>query len=148
AASLRWDWRAVMATALVLAVALWGAVFLQIARSGTSANFNPTMAAILGAYVIVAGAGFAYYSALRERRHQQLTELTDWPGPDPSQINRPNLASLLAHCARVMEVTRLMMLWEEPEEPYVNVVVWQNSEYKHTREMSGAFGSFVSSRQY
>src|SRR5262249_32773567 len=37
---------------------------------------------------------------------------------------------------------------EEAEEPFVDVAIWQNGRYKHTREMSGAFGNFVRSTQH
>ena len=42
----------------------------------------------------------------------------------------------------------MLVLWEESEEPFVNVAIWHNGEYRHRREMAGAFGDFVRSEQY
>ena len=147
AASLRWDWHSVMVTAVALVIALWGTIALQ-GTGGNGTDTSPQMAIVRGVYVVMTGAMLAYYSAVRERRREQLTRLTQWPGPDRSQIDRPNLATLLAHCAQALETPRVLVLWEEAEEPFVNVVIWQNDKYQHTREMSGAFGNFVRSKQY
>jgi signal transduction histidine kinase len=94
------------------------------------------------------GGMLGYSSALRERRREQLATLNNWPGPDPSQINSPNIANLLGHCARALEARRTLVLWEEAEEPFVNIAVWDHGRYEHTREMAGSFGDFVRSAQH
>jgi signal transduction histidine kinase len=135
AASLRWNWQAVVATAGALALAIWGAAATQ--SSGLGA------ALIRGVYVLIMGVMLAYSGAIRERRREQLTRLTAWPGPDPAQMHSPNLADMLAHCAEAIEAPRVLVLWEESEEPFVNVGLWQNGEYRQAREMAGAYGQFV-----
>ncbi|MBV9631494.1 MAG: ATP-binding protein [Xanthobacteraceae bacterium] len=140
AASLRWNWQAVVATAGVLAIAIWGAAATQ--SSGIGA------ALIRGVYVLIMGVMLAYSGAIRERRREQLTRLTAWPGPDPAQMHSPNLADMLAHCAEAIEAPRVLVLWEESEEPFVNVGLWQNGEYKQAREMTGAYGQFVRAKSY
>src|SRR5262249_45691381 len=69
-------------------------------------------------------------------------------GPDPAQLDSPNLANMLAHCATALEVPRVLVLWEESEEPFVNVVLWERGNYKQSREMSGAYGNFVRSQEH
>jgi signal transduction histidine kinase len=140
AASLRWDWQAVVATAGLLALAVWGAAATQ--SSGLGA------ALVRGLYVLVMGVMLAFSGAVRERRRDQLIRLTAWPGPDPEQMHSPNLANMLAHCAVAIEAPRVLVLWEESEEPFVNVGLWQNGEYQQTREMSGAYGQFVRAKTY
>jgi signal transduction histidine kinase len=147
AASLRWNWQAVVATAGLLALAIWGASAVQAARTGAPDAVGSSMPFVRGLYVLMAGAMLAYSSAVRERRREQLTRLTQWPGPDPAQTQSPSLANMLAHCAAAIEAPRVLVLWEEAEEPFVNVAIWQRGEYAHTREMAGAFGNFVRSRQ-
>src|SRR5262249_36202358 len=68
AASLRWNWQAVVATAGVLALAIWGAGAAQ--GSGFGA------ALMRGIYVVVMGVMLAYSGAIRERRREQLIRLT------------------------------------------------------------------------
>ena len=140
AASLRWNWQAVVATSAVLAVVIWGA--------GVAQNLAVGDALVRGLYVLVMGVMLAYAGAIRERRREQLVRLTAWPGPDPAQMHSPNLANMLAHCAEAIEAPRVLVLWEESEEPFVNVGLWQNGEYKHTREMTGAYGQFVRAKAY
>jgi signal transduction histidine kinase len=36
-----------------------------------------------------------------------------------------------------------LVLWEETEEPFVNIALWQDDGYVHTREVIGAFGDCV-----
>jgi signal transduction histidine kinase len=140
AASLRWNWQAVVATAGALALAIWGAAAAQ--STGLAA------ALVRGIYVLVMGVMLAYAGAIRERRREQLIRLTAWPGPDPAQMHSPNLANMLAHCAEAIEAPRVLVLWEESEEPFVNVGLWQDGEYKHTREITGAYGQFVRAKAY
>jgi signal transduction histidine kinase len=139
-ASLRWNWQAVVATAGGLALAIWGAAATQ--SSGLGA------ALIRGVYVLIMGVMLAYSGAIRERRREQLTRLTAWPGPDPAQMHSPNLADMLAHCAEAIEAPRVLVLWEESEEPFVNVGLWEKGEYKQAREMTGAYGQFVRAKAY
>jgi signal transduction histidine kinase len=98
-------------------------------------------------YLLFAGGMLAYFSGLRERRRLQLARIADWPGPDPTQPHSPSLAVTLAHCARVLEVPRVLVLWKEPEEPFVNVAIWENKSYEHTRKLAGMFGEFVRPQQ-
>jgi signal transduction histidine kinase len=147
AAALRWDWRGVLVTAAVLGLIMLGAT------AGASWASPPNMpdglrlnrAIVRAADLIAAGGLLAYFSALRVRRRQQLSRLADWPGPDASHTSSPSLAVILGHCARSLEVPRVLVLWEETEEPYVNIALWQNDRYEHTREIVGAFGDCVRS---
>jgi signal transduction histidine kinase len=140
AASLRWNWQAVVATSGVLAATIWGA--------GMAQNLGVGEALVRGLYTLVMGMMLAYAGAIRDRGREQLVRLTAWPGPDPAQMHSPNLANMLAHCAEAIEAARVLVLWEESEEPFVNVGLWQNGEYKHTREIAGTYGQFVRAKVY
>jgi signal transduction histidine kinase len=145
AASLRWNWQAVLATAGIVALVICLGGTMQTVRTGQPGEEPVLMGA---AYVLVAGAMLAYSSAVRERRREQLARLTEWPGPEPSQIRRPNLASLLAHCARALEAPRVLVLWEEAEEPFISIAMWRGGEYNHARQMAGSYGNFVRLEQH
>lgn len=145
AASLRWNWQAVLATAVIIALIIWLGGTIQTFRTGQPGEGSVVVGAT---YVLIAGAMLAYSSAVRERRREQLARLTEWPGPDPSQLRRPNLASLLGHCANALEAPRVLVLWEEAEEPFISIAMWRNGEYSHARQMAGSYGNFVRSEQY
>src|SRR6516225_3509277 len=138
AAALRWDWQGVLGTGAVLAVIILavGAVASRSAPARTSDGFALNGATVRGVDLIAAGGFLAYFSALRVRRRDQLSKLADWPGPDPSHMSSPSLATVLSHCARALEVPRVLVVWEEVDEPFVNVAVWKDNVYEHTREIA------------
>jgi signal transduction histidine kinase len=142
AAALRWNWRGVFATAIAFAVVMLGVNALHLAVADFS-DRDWSNAASRTVYLLFAGGMLAYFSGLRERRRVQLARLADWPGPDPTQPHSPSLAVILAHCARALDVPRVLVLWEEPEDPVVNVALWDNKSYEHARRLMGAFGDFV-----
>ncbi|MBV8056664.1 MAG: hypothetical protein JO071_15640 [Deltaproteobacteria bacterium] len=142
AASLRWAWRGVVATAIGL-----GAI--TVIR-GTANDGLTHMSGYLieSAYILVSGAMIAYLSALRQRYRDQVITLADWPAPTPAQLNAVSLENLLTHCAVTLEVPRVLVIWEEAEEPVLNIAVLRNGHYQQTREIAGAFGDFLTSQRY
>jgi hypothetical protein len=88
AASLRWNWQGVMGTAFVLAIAMWVNTLQHAGPAGEAAARSVAFARSL--YILMAGAMLAFSGALRERRRQQLTRLTEWPGPNVAQIDSPH----------------------------------------------------------
>jgi signal transduction histidine kinase len=150
AAALRWDWQGVLGTGAVLAVIILavGVVASRSAPAGTSDSFALNGATVRGVNLIAAGGFLAYFSALRVRRRDQLSKLADWPGPDPSHMSSPSLATVLSHCAGTLEVPRVLVVWEEVDEPFVNVAVWKDNVYEHTREIAGGLDDFLRSKHY
>ena len=145
AASLRWDWQAVLSTAGIVTLIVWAGGTIQTVQTGRPGGIVAFLDAV---YVLVAGSMLAYSSAVRERRRAQLTQLTEWPGPEPSQVIRPNLGALLAHCAKALEAPRVLVLWEDAEEPFISVAVWRNGEYNQARQMPGTYGNLVRSQKH
>jgi signal transduction histidine kinase len=148
AAALRWDWQGVLGTGAALAVIMLavGVIASRSAPASTSDSFALNGAIVRGVNLIAAGGFLAYFSALRVRRRDQLSKLADWPGPDPSHMSSPSLATVLSHCARTLEVTRVLVVWEEVDEPFVNVAVWKDNVYEHTREIAGGLDDFLRSK--
>lgn len=142
AAGLRWSWRGVLATAIGL-----GAIVLI---RGTANDGLTHMSSYLidSAYILASGGMIAYLNALRQRHCDQVITLADWPAPTPSQLNTVSLENLLAHCGVTLEVPRVLVIWEEAEEPVLNIAVLQNGHYHQARETAGALGDFVTSQVY
>src|SRR5262249_9777381 len=118
----------------------------QSASADASDGFALNGAIVRGVSLIAAGGFLAYFSALRVRRREQLSKLADWPGPDPSHMRSPSLATVLSHCARTLEVPRVLVVWEEVDEPFVNVAVWKDNVYEQTREIAGGLDDFLRSK--
>src|SRR5262249_13870813 len=148
AAALRWDWQGVLATGAVLAVGMLavGAVGSLSASADASDGFALNGAIVRGLNLIAAGGFLAYFSAFRIRSREQLSKLADWPRPAPSHISSPSLATVLSHCARTLEVPRVLVVWEEVDEPIVNVAVWKDNVYEQTREIAGGLDDFLGSK--
>jgi signal transduction histidine kinase len=125
-----------------------GVVASQSASATASDGVSLNGAIVRGVNLIAAGGFLAYFSALRVRRREQLSKLADWPGPDPSHMISPSLATVLSHCARTLEVPRVLVLWEEVDEPFVNVAVWKDNVYEHTREIAGELDDFLRSKHH
>ena len=132
AASIRWNWQAVVASAIAMALIVWAIAFATAAQ-GNLAVHDLRLQIIRALYLIMIGIMLAFVSALRERRREQLAALANWPGPDRSQSNFPNIGNMLRHCAEALDAPRVLVLWEEQEEPFVNVAIWENGEYNQTR---------------
>ena len=137
AASLRWAWRGVIANAIGLAVIVFILGVISKGSQDVSASlFNC-------AYVLISGAMIGYLSALRKRHRDQVLALADWPAPTPSQFSAVTLDNLLTHCALTLEVPRVLVVWEEAEEPVLNIAILESGQYHQTSEMAGAFGEFL-----
>ena len=90
-----------LATGAALAVIMLavGVVASGSPSADTSEGLGLNRAIVRGMDLIAAGGFLAYFSALRVRRREQLSKLADWPGPDPSHMSSPSLATVLSHCA-------------------------------------------------
>src|SRR5262249_28059682 len=80
---------------------------------------------------------------VRERRRERLARLADWTASDTPDQSGPVLTKTLAHAASVFEVPRVLVIWEENEEPFVNVVLWHNGKYDRQREPAGTLENLV-----
>ena len=137
-----------VATTALLAVIFLAASVMQVAHPSTPDGYGSSNTVVRGIYLVLTGAFLAYLTAQRSRRRGQMVMLANWPAPDPAQMNALSLADYLGHTARSFEVSRVIVLWEEEEEPHLNIATWENGSYRHTREMAEAFGSVITSQNY
>jgi len=42
----------------------------------------------------------------------------------------------------------VLVVWEEVDEPFINVAVWKDNVYEHTREIAGGLDDFLRSKHY
>jgi signal transduction histidine kinase len=134
AATLRWQWQAVVATAAMLT----GVLLL----AGTK-DIDLNTAIIRGAYLLVAGGMLAYVSGFYKRSRERFAMLAPWPMRKGDDQESSSIPQLLAHSAIVLEAPRILAVWEEAEEPYVNSIYWREGTVQETRQASGTFGDLV-----
>jgi len=144
-ASLRWGWATVAGTAAVLAGILIIATFTQVVTPADNAThpLDLNRAIIRAGYIVVAGAMFAFVGAFRELTTKRLHKLAEWPAHDTPDQQSATLAETLAHASAVLEAPRALAVWEDAEEPFVNIALWQRDGYRQTRKPAGKFGDLI-----
>jgi signal transduction histidine kinase len=147
-AALQWGWRGVAATTGMLAflsVALAVAGLHRETPQGGSPGASDDLGSglIRGAFLLVSGALLAYVGAFQERSRARFAQLGAWPSSASAQSHDESLAAVLAHAARVIGAPRILVVWEQPDEPFVNVDHWAEGKLHSSRERAGTFGRLV-----
>jgi len=143
AATLRWDWQGAIGTTGLL-VAVFVVLILLIETGALLSEIGELSRAIIRpAFLMVAGAMLGYVGAVQEHSRIRLAKLVAWPGPDTSQELPVPVASALAHAAGIMQAPRLIVVWEQPDEPYREIVLWLPHGLDYNRERSDRFGTLV-----
>src|SRR5262249_5464017 len=122
ATALRWRSRGLVATAAVLAVVLLVASIVQerLQPSLGPGNYEFNRVFIRGAYLVVIGGMLAYVTTHRDRCRDRLARLAHWPVHEVAHAHSPSLEQTLVHAAGVLSASRILVVWEEAEEPFVH----------------------------
>jgi signal transduction histidine kinase/integral membrane sensor domain MASE1 len=124
AATLRWNWRGVMWTTLVVLL-----MFSALAAGGLDQADIPRIV-MRATFLVVLGLLLAYFGALRVQNRERVAKLGTWPTPELTP-STPPLEALLAHAADVMGVSRMLVVWEEPKKPERHFSVWSEGRFEH-----------------
>jgi signal transduction histidine kinase len=138
----RWKWQEVVATGVIPALVLLVASIMNGVTPATAGgDLNTTL--IFGGYLIVIGGMLAYISALRERSREQFERLAYGPSSKNGRQTTRTFQEILAHTALVLEAPRILVVWEEREEPYIYWAHWREGHYQQSHESAGTFGNLV-----
>jgi signal transduction histidine kinase len=140
-AMLRWRWRGVLWTA--------GAVLAAHTGLGMVAAILVGGPAVQPARVAVQGLGLAMLAALlgclgayEEWVRDEIFRLASWPRALPREA--PALVrDLLQHTAELLGAPRVLMGWEEPEEPWFHLASWSRGEFQWNRQPPGTYEPLV-----
>jgi signal transduction histidine kinase len=137
-ATLRWGWRGTLWTSLFsLAVFLGMGVFGG--RVLDDERLNRFI--IRSVYLSVVATMLGYLGAYEQQLRREVAKLAGWPRRSPREA-RDVLAEALEYAADVMTAPRVLMVWEESEEPWVHRVCW-SSDLAWEREAPGAIEPVV-----
>ncbi|MDH3475273.1 MAG: sensor histidine kinase [Rhodospirillales bacterium] len=129
-ATLRWGWRGVLWTGLAAITAFIGAgLFAQTVLQDPDFELNRFI--IRSAYLAMVAALLGYMSAYQGRLHGELSRLAAWPRNPPSERL---IEHALRQTAAVLEAPRVLMLWEEAEEPWRYTASLVEGEHSWLRE--------------
>ena len=124
-ATLRFSWRGILATA-VAAMSIYGAMALFDPHSVISRVLTRQT------YLAVIAALLVYLGVHQERLRRELASLAAWPR-ELAQRMDDVLRATLEHAASVVNAPRVLLLWEEREEPWLYVAVWSRDGFRLDR---------------
>jgi signal transduction histidine kinase len=137
-ATFRWNWRgAIWTTVLVFA--------LQVILFFTTGIVTQFL--IQCAFLFIIGGMFAFFGVGRERSADRLNQIAAWPSikaQSYTDIDNRWLDASLTHIATVLQVPRILIVWEIAQEPFVFVTLFANGECQQDRVTADVFGNLVS----
>lgn len=116
-ATLRFSWRGILATA-VAAIIIYGV--MAVLASYQDEGLDPSRPLIRVAYLAVIAALLVYLGVYQHRLRLELTSLAAWPRGFAARAEDV-VGATLTHAASVMNQSRVLLAWEEAEEPWVYV---------------------------
>lgn len=141
AAALRWPWTGMLWTALIALAAFLG-LGVYTAKVLGDAEFEIDRFILRSGYLIVAAVLLGYLGAHGYRLRTEAAGLAAWPRGVPQQPER-HLRELLERAAGLLAAPRLLLVWEEPDEPWLRLASWSLQGFETWREPPGTFEPLV-----
>ncbi len=140
-ATLRWQLRGVIYTVAVsLSMVIIMALYPQYLLSSPTFEMNRFIIRV--SYLAVVSALLGYLGAHGQRLQNELSRLATWPWQVPE--NAPGLvSSVMEHTSSILVAPRVLLCWEEKEEPWLHVALWSDRRCDYSREAPGTFGTLV-----
>jgi hypothetical protein len=121
---------------MFIGMGVYGAIVLH------DPAFRLNRVIIRAIYLAVAAALLGYLAAHKRRVDSNMSKLAAWP-----RGTFPELAALaqnqLAHAADLLHAPRVLVFWEEPEEPWIHLAVWSRNAFHLSRESRDTFDRLV-----
>jgi signal transduction histidine kinase len=134
-ATLRFSARGILATG-VAAMGIYGA--MAVVASFKDPGFESSRVLIREAYLGVIAALLVYLGVYHQRLRTEMSSLAAWPRELSGTVEEV-LRATLAHAASVVNAPRVLLFWEESEEPWSYVVSLAGDDFRLERNGPGAF---------
>lgn len=123
-AAIRWGWRGVLFTALMLQAQL-----LMIGIPDLEAgDYALNVLIIRSVYCWVAAVMLGYFGSYRSRSEARLRALAGWPHDVILKDDRPWVSTSLRHASNVFETNRIAVLWQDRDEAGARIAWWTGTE--------------------
>lgn len=140
-ATLRWQWRGALWTAVASLVVFLGlGINFAIILRDPTFEFTPFI--VRAVYLVVVAVLLGYLGIHEQRTRREMATLAAWPHASPGDLEEM-LSGLLAHAAKTLEAPRLALAWSEPEEPWLNLATWKKDRGRLLREAPTSFDPLV-----
>jgi signal transduction histidine kinase len=139
--TLRWQWRgtlwsAVAALAVVVSLAFYPTRLLQ------DPDFELNRFIIRIVYLAVVAFQLGYLGVYQQKLQGELSKLAAWPRSFPAGVTAM-VKEILEHASGILGAPRMLLAWEEEEEPWVHLASWSGGNFQYTREPPAAFGTLA-----
>jgi signal transduction histidine kinase len=141
AATLRWQWRGTLWTAVAGLVASFGLGVLAMQVRHDPA-FELHRFILRSIYLTVVAILVGYLGFYQERRRSEISMLAAWPRDLPLEASAL-VRSVLEQACGILRAPRILIAWEEKEEPWVHLALWSSGEFNWTREPPNRFQPLV-----
>lgn len=131
-ATLRWQWRGAVWTA-VTALALFLGMGAYAAEIGQATRFDLDYFIIRSMYLALAALLLAFLGAYVQRVQSTISKLALWSDAVPGDA-QGLIRELLQNVAGILGAPHMLMVWEEPEEPWLHLAGWSRSAFQWTCE--------------
>jgi signal transduction histidine kinase len=135
-ATLRWQWRGTLWTALASLAAFLG-VGIYFSEVVKDPVFEPYPLVVRGVYLAVMAVLLGYLGVHEERTRRDMSMLATWPQSNPQQIEML-VRGLLEHAALAVGSPRAVLAWVEREEPWLYLGAWNRGAFTTTKVSPGA----------
>lgn len=138
-ATLRWGWRGTLWTSLFSVGMFLGMALLG---GGVLDDERLNRFIIRSVYLSVVAIMLGYLGAYEQQLRGEIAKLTGWPRRVPLGT-RDVTRETVEYAANVMSAPRVLMVWEESEEPWVYHACWSHGNLAWEREPPGALEPVV-----
>ncbi|QXE89642.1 hypothetical protein KP001_14490 [Geomonas subterranea] len=141
-ATFRWQWRGTLWTAVAaMSITLLLAWYPSNLLLEHSFELNRFIIRI--AYLAVVAGLLGYLGAYEESMREILAMLSQWPRETLPQEPGADGQGMLGHAAAILKVPRVVLLWEEEEEPWLHLLCWTAEGCRYEWKEPGIFGDLV-----
>lgn len=138
--AIRWFGRGALFTGAAALLAYMGAT---LTGTGSEAvDFSTAEVIARGSQLALVAGLLGYLGTYQHRLHREISGLASWPRHLPTQGSE-GVHEVLSHAATVLNAPRLVLVWEEGDEPSLRVAAHDDSDFTTTLERPDAFGTLV-----
>src|SRR5215470_3300442 len=129
-ATMRWQWRGTLLTAITaFGIALAAGLY----QASMPEPFEANRLLIRGLYLAVVAVLLGYLGVYDLRLRREMSRLASWSTPLPDNVEGM-IREVLVRIADALAAPRVLLVWEEREEPWLNIALWSQQRVKFTRE--------------
>lgn len=139
--TVRWQWQGTVWTAAVaLPLFVSSGLYSSEILHDPSFDLNPFVNRSV--YLVVATVLLSYLGAYQSWLSDELFKLAAWPRTT-SHDARLLVSTILEHAGTMLNTPRILLVWEDPDEPWLNWVTWEPNSFTWTQESLSRFQTLV-----